>query len=80
MIHDGSSAPSLTLPHSMGEGEGGGPRQARGAGRKGGILEQDVDRPTERRARLPGRSARRVQACRSGESAIVVEALVNNAG
>jgi hypothetical protein len=25
MIHDGSSSPSLTLPHSMGEGEGGGP-------------------------------------------------------
>ena len=24
MIHDGSSSPSLTLPHSMGEGEGGG--------------------------------------------------------
>ena len=25
MIHDGSSSPSLTLPHTMGEGEGGGP-------------------------------------------------------
>ena len=25
IIHDGSSSPSLTLPHSMGEGEGGGP-------------------------------------------------------
>jgi hypothetical protein len=40
--------------------------------RKGGILEQDVDRPS-------GEPARR-QACRSGESTIAAEALVNNAG
>ena len=25
IIHDGSSAPSPSLPHTMGEGEGGGP-------------------------------------------------------
>jgi hypothetical protein len=25
IIHEGSSSPTLTLPHSMGEGEGGGP-------------------------------------------------------
>ena len=36
--------PLPSLPHNMGEGEGGGPRQARGAAREGGILEQDVDR------------------------------------
>ena len=84
--------PSLTLPHTMGEGEGGGPRRARGAGRrgtpppgsseggvppswgfykgagplvrvgeagsraeparKGGILEQDVNRPSGEPVRL----------------------------
>ena len=47
-------------------------RRARGAARKGGILEQDVDRPS-------GVPARR-QACRSGVSAVAVEAFVNNAG
>ena len=52
IIHDGSSSPSLTLPHSMGEGEGGGPRRARGAGRKGGILKQDINRPSGEPARL----------------------------
>ena len=35
IIHDGSSAPHPSLPHTMGEGEGGGPRQARGAARRG---------------------------------------------
>jgi hypothetical protein len=52
IIHDGSSAPHPSLPHNMGEGEGGGPRRARGAGRKGGILEQDVNRPSGEPARL----------------------------
>jgi toxin HigB-1 len=47
-------------------------RRARGAGRKGGILEQDVDRPS-------GEPARR-QACRSDVSAVAVEAFVNYAG
>ena len=40
IIHDGSSSPSLTLPHTMGEGEGGGPRQARGAMRPRCVLVQ----------------------------------------
>jgi hypothetical protein len=40
--------------------------------REGGILEQYVDR-------LSGEPARR-QACRSGVSAVAVEAFVNNAG
>jgi len=31
-------------------------------------------------ARLPGRWADRVQACRSGESTIAAEALMNNVG
>jgi len=44
IIHEDSSAPHPSLPHNMGEGEGGGPRQARGAAREGGILEQNVDR------------------------------------
>src|SRR5437879_2198719 len=47
--------------------------------REGGILEI-VCRPTERRARLPGRRIDRVQACRSGESAIAAETFMNNAG
>ncbi len=47
-------------------------RRARGAAREGSILEQYVDR-------LSGEPARR-QACRSGVSAVAVEAFVNNAG
>ena len=31
IIHDGSSVPLPSLPHTMGEGQGGGPRRARGA-------------------------------------------------
>jgi hypothetical protein len=38
--------PHPSLPHTMGEGKDGGARQARGAVREGGILEQDVDRPS----------------------------------
>jgi hypothetical protein len=52
---------------------------ARGAVREGGILET-VRRPTERRARLPGRSTSRVQAGRSCVSAVAVEAIMNNVG
>jgi hypothetical protein len=49
------------------------PREmARGAAREGSILEQYVDR-------LSGEPARR-KACRSGVSAVAVEAFVNNAG
>jgi hypothetical protein len=47
--------------------------------REGGILET-VRRPTERRARLPGRSTSRVQAGRSCVSAVAVEAIMNNVG
>ena len=47
--------------------------------RKGGILEQDVNRPSGEPARLGGCETCG-QMCRSGESAIAVEALVNNAG
>lgn len=45
---------------------------------KEGILEQDVDRLSgEPAACIP---EIRVQACRSGESAIAAEAVMNNAG
>ena len=47
-------------------------RRARGAAKKGSILEQYVDR-------LSGEPARR-QACRSGVSTVAVEVFVNNAG
>lgn len=41
---------------------------------------ETVCRPTERRAHLPGRWSSRVQACRSSESAIAAEALMNHVG
>jgi hypothetical protein len=47
-------------------------RRARGAARERSILEQYVDRPS-------GEPARH-QACRSGVSAVAVEAFVNTAG
>jgi len=43
-------------------------------------IAQSPSETGERRARLPGRDVRRVQACRSGESAMAAEAVMNNAG
>jgi hypothetical protein len=45
-----------------------------------GEIAQSPIETGERRARLPGRRADRVQACRSSESAIAAEAFMDNAG
>ena len=42
MIHDGSSSPSLTLPHTMGEGEGGGRRTVMNNAAQAGYFSQSL--------------------------------------
>ena len=67
----------MTVRHEIAQS----PKRDRRAELRGreAYLKQYVDRPNGEPL-LPGRRADRVQACRSGESAIAAETFMNNAG
>ena len=66
IIHDGSSSPSLTLPHSMGEGGvGGRDRRAEPGGREASLNRMLTDRPSGEPACLDAAANPRLQQKRS---------------